>query len=160
MYSPDPKVGSRYLTVTGAPVQVREIHDQVMVLQSLASDNRFHVPTVYFLRPFDQGKAAWEMRPSPYSARSKKVKGQAAPNKPLAPIIDALLLKGGISMVGIVRAVRRKASSSCRGKDVKANVRARLYWFKRRGCEVARDSRGCLKALQRASAAAEKIAPA
>lgn len=61
----DPKVGSRYLTVAGAPVQVLEVHDGLMVLQGLASDNRLCVSTAYPLQPFDQKKAAWEMRPSP-----------------------------------------------------------------------------------------------
>lgn len=84
----------------------------------------------------------------------------AQPNKPLAPIIDAMLLAGGHTMRGIVRELRRKASSACQGRDLKANVRARLYWFKRRGYGVERDSRGCLKVLQSASATAEKTAPA
>ena len=39
----------------------------------------------------------------------------------------------GHTMRGIVREVRRRASASCRGKDLRANVRARMYWFRRRG---------------------------
>ncbi|MBI4377370.1 MAG: hypothetical protein HY549_13100 [Elusimicrobia bacterium] len=106
-----------------------------MVLQGLASDNRLCVPAAYPLQPFDQGKAAWEIRPAPYSSRSK-VKGLLAPNKALAPIIDAMLLKGGMTMRGIVRELRRKASAACRGKDLKANVRARLYWLRKRGHRI------------------------
>lgn len=147
MSSLDPKAGNRYLTVTGAPVQVLEVHEGLMVLQSLASDNRLCVPAGYPLQPFDQGKAAWEMRPALYSPRSKKVKGLAAPGKPLAPIIDAMLLAGGKTMRGIVRELRRKASAACRGKDLKANVRARLYWFQKRGSRTDRDAHGRLKAF-------------
>jgi hypothetical protein len=137
MPSLDPKAGNRYLTISGAPVQVLEVREGIMLLQGLASDNRLCVPTTYLLQPFDQEKAAWEMRPALYSARSKKAKGLTAPNKPLAPIIDAMLLKGGMTMRGILRQLRRKASAACRGKDLKANVRARIYWLKKRGCRVA-----------------------
>lgn len=132
MPSLDPRVGNRYLTIAGAPVQILEVHEGIMVLQGLASDNRFCVPTAYPLQPFDQGKAAWEMRPAPYSARSK-VKGQLAPNKPLAPLIDAMLLAGGMTMIGIIRELRRKATMACHGKDLKANVRARLYLLRKQG---------------------------
>ncbi len=63
-------------------------------------------------------------------------------NRPLAPLIDAMLLAGGHSMRGIVRELRRKASAACRGKDLKANVRARLYWFRRKGLSVRQDVQG------------------
>ena len=62
--------------------------------------------------------------------------------KLLAPIIDVLLMTGGMTMLGVVRELRRKASASCRGKDLQANVRARLYWFKRKGCTVDTDELG------------------
>ena len=39
-------------------------------------------------------------------------------------------------MRGIVRELQRKASAACRGKDLQANVRARIYWLKRRGCRA------------------------
>ncbi len=44
-----------------------------------------------------------------------------------------MLLASGHTMRGIVRELKRRASAACRGKDLKANVRARLYWFKRKG---------------------------
>ena len=104
-----------------------------MVLQGLASDNRFVAPAGYPLRPFKREAAAFEARPSPYlGPQAKPRRGQAQP-KPLAPIIDAMLLAGGHTMRGIVRELRRKASAACSGKDLQANVRARLYHLKRRG---------------------------
>lgn len=135
MPSPDPTVGKRYLTATGAPVQVLEVHEGIMTLQGLASDNRLRVPVDYPLRQFDPKQAVGTMRPRPYTPRSKSVAalGSPAAAKPLAPLIDAMLLAGGHTMRGIVRELRRKASAACRGKDLKANVRARLYWLKRRG---------------------------
>jgi hypothetical protein len=159
MSSLDPKAGNRYLTITGAPVQVLEVREGIIVLQGLASDNRFVVPAGYPLRPFKGEVAAFEARPSPYLGRQVPPRSQAQP-KPLAPLIDAMLLVGGHTMRGIVRELKRRASAACRGKDLRANVRARLHWFKKRGYRVDNDSRGCLKAKQSANAAAEKIAPA
>ena len=100
MSSHDPKAGNRYLTVTSAPVQVLEIHEGFMVLQSLASDNRFVAPAGYPLRPFKGEAAAFEARPY-RGPRAKPRRGQAQP-KLLAPIIDALLLAGGHTLRGIV----------------------------------------------------------
>lgn len=34
-------------------------------------------------------------------------------------------------MRGIVRELQRKASAACHGRDLRANVRARLYWLRR-----------------------------
>ena len=139
MPSLDPAVGKRYLTATGAPVKVLGVHEGIMVLQGLASDNRLRVPADYPLRSFDPKQAVGEMRPSPYSPRSKSLAalGSPAAAKPLAPLIDAMLLAGGHTMRGIVREVRRKASAACKGKDLKANVRARIYWLKKRGRQVS-----------------------
>lgn len=66
--------------------------------------------------------------------------------KPLAPLIDAMLLAGNKTMRGILRELRRKASAACRGRDLEANVRARLYWVRQKGRTVCRDSQGRLQA--------------
>lgn len=132
MPSLDPKAGNRYLTVTDAPVQVLEVHDGSMVLQSLVSDNRLMVTAGYPLRPFKGKAEAFEVRPSPYSPYVRPRRGRPEP-KPLAPIIDALLLAGNMAMRGILRELRRKASAACRGRDLEANVRARVYWLRKRG---------------------------
>ena len=145
MPSRDPKAGNRYLTVTGVPVRVLEVHEGTMVLQGLASDNRFVAPAGYPLRPFKGEAAAFEARLSPYlGPQTKARRGQAQP-KHLAPIIDAMLLAGGHTMRGIVRELRRRASAACRGKDLKANVRARMYWLGRKGYTIDTDELGRLK---------------
>lgn len=145
----NPRVGSRHLTLTGAPVQVLEVRADAVVLQSLASDNRIRVPADYPLRPFDAEQAVWEARPNPYSPRSREaeVSKSIAQAKPLAPLIDAMLLTGGKTMRGILRELRRKASAACRGKDLKANVRARLYWFRKKRGRIERDEHGHLRVV-------------
>ena len=142
----NPKPGDRYLTVTGAPVQILAVQDGGVLAQSLASDNRFYLPTDYPLSPFKPDAAAWEMRSNPYISRSARPKvSHVAVQKQLAPIIDALLLKGGMTMQGLAREVKRQASAACKGKDVKANIRARIYWFKRKGCRVKKNEYSQLK---------------
>ena len=126
-------VGSRHITPTGLPVQVAEIQvGGAIVLQSLASENRIAVPAGYPLLNYRE--PAFETRTRAYSHRPKRAEIGAAPRpaKPLAPIIDAMLLAGGHSMRGIVRELKRRASAACRGKDLKANVRARMYWLRMR----------------------------
>jgi hypothetical protein len=53
-----------------------------------------------------------------------------------------MLLVGNMTMRGIVRELQRKASAVCHGRDLPANVRARLYWLRRRGRLAARDAQG------------------
>jgi hypothetical protein len=141
-------VGSRHLTPTGLPVQVAEIQaGGTMVLQSLASDNRIAVPAGYPLLNYRE--SAFETRGSAYSRRPKRAASGATPRppKPLAPLIDAMLLAGDKTMRGILRELRRKASAACRGRDLKANVRARLYWFRKKRGRIERDKQGHLKVV-------------
>jgi hypothetical protein len=55
-----------------------------------------------------------------------------------------MLLAGGHTMRGILREFRRKASAACHGKDLQANVCARLYWLKRKGYTIDTDELGRL----------------
>lgn len=129
------RIAKDYLTPTGLPVRVVAMSDTVIMLQSLFSDSRLVVPTSYPLE-FLKEEAALPLRAYPYAKRSIRKSQSALPPKSLAPIIDAMLLAGGKTMRGIVREVRRRASASCHGKDLKANVRARLYWLRRKGFRV------------------------
>lgn len=117
-----------------------------MLLQSLVSDNRIAVPDGYPLLNYRE--PAFEMRARAYSRRPKRAEIGAAPRppKPLAPLIDAMLLAGNKTMRGIVRELRRKASAACRGRDLEANVRARLHWLRQRGHYIERDASGRLQA--------------
>jgi len=134
--------GRRYLTPSGLPVQVVEANGDQIVLQSLASDNRFAVPAGYPLRPFTgKENAACEVRSHPYTPYIRPRHARTEP-KLLASVIDALLLEGGLTMRGLVREIRRMASASCHGKDVGANVRARTYWLQKRGMQLNRDHKG------------------
>ena len=142
MTTPGATIGRTYLTSSGLPVRVARLGDGLIVLQSLASDNRFVAPASYPLEPMKLKNSAFAVNPDPYQARGPRLRKEPSPQKPLAPIIDGMLLAGGKTMRGMVREVRRKASASCRGKDLQANVRARIYWLRRRGYTIDTDNVG------------------
>ena len=139
------EVGQDRLTCSGLPVRIAQACQDAVVLQSLASDNLILVPSGYPLARLRADRAATAARARPYQPRGPRSRKGRGDPKPLAPLIDAMLLAGGKTMRGIVREVRRKASASCRGKDLKANVRARVYWLRRRGYAIESDELGRFK---------------
>jgi hypothetical protein len=132
----EPQAGAEYATASGLPVRVVAVHDGQVELQSLASDSSFYVPASYLLGPMTGPNLAVARRSYPDQERGPAAAAPVRMNKPLAPIIDAMLLKGGMTMRGIARAVKRKAGAVCRGRDVQANIRARIYWLKKRGINI------------------------
>ena len=73
-------------------------------------------PAGYPLHPFKGKAAAFEARPSPYLGPHAKPRRDRPQPKPLAPIIDTLLLEGGRTMRGLVREVKQRAVAACRGR--------------------------------------------
>lgn len=136
----EPRVGVEYATASGLPVRVVAVTGGQVELQSLASDSRFYVPDCYPLGPITGPSLAVARRSCPHQARAPAAGAPVRMNRPLAPIIDAMLLAGGHTMRGIVRELRRKAGAASRGKDLQANVRARLYWFRCKGRSADRDA--------------------
>ena len=141
-------IGRSYLTSSGLPVRVIQLDDGLIVLQSLASDNRIVAPANYPLESMKLKNSAFAVKADPYQPRGPRSRKGPSPPKPLAPLIDAILLAGNKTMRGILRELRRKASVSCRGKDLKANVRARMYWLRRKGYRVDVDGQARLKVAQ------------
>lgn len=139
------EVGQDRLTCSGLPVRIAQASQDAVMLQSLASDNLILVPSGYPLARLRAERAATTARARPYQPRGPRFKKGRGDPKPLAPLIDAMLLAGGMTMRGILRELRRKASAECRGRDLEANVRARLYWFRKKGRRVIRASQGRLQ---------------
>ncbi|HAM36099.1 MAG TPA: hypothetical protein DEB40_14260 [Elusimicrobia bacterium] len=138
---PKLKIGERYATATGLPVLLVGMEPGSLLLQSLVTDNQIAVPVGYPLEAPVGAVAAFSPRSRPYSPFVRPRRGRSEP-KPLAVTIDALLQEGGRSMKGLEREVRRRASVACRGKNVKAGIRARMYWLQKRGMTLHRDDDG------------------
>lgn len=127
------KIGKNYTTQTSLPVKLIAINSNNMLIQSLATDNRFYVPLNYPLFHFNHKKPISQLKDKPYILPSERIKPKNLNKKPLSSVIDELLLSGKkYTMKGLIREVKRRASSQCKGKDVYANIRARIYWLKKR----------------------------
>ena len=128
------KVGQCYLTPTGVAAQLVGKADGYLMMRSLATDTRFTLPVACPLKPADAKDVDTRFQPTSSSPSEPRVPSRR--EQPLAPIIDAMLLAGGKTMRGIVRELQRKASAACEGRDLRANIRARLYWLRRKGSAV------------------------
>lgn len=98
------------MSAQGLPVRVVAVIGGQLELQSLASDSRLYVPAGYPLVPMTEPNLAVARKAYPQQACRPAAGISVRTNKPLAPIIDAMLLTGGKTMRGIVRELRRKAS--------------------------------------------------
>ena len=111
-----------------------------------------YIPSFRADQPFALARIAngeWVIRDpnAPLPEAPRPAAGTSAPRpKALAPLIDAMLLAGNMTMRGIVRELQRKASAACHGRDLRANVRARRYWLRKRGYLIRRNDQERLQA--------------
>src|SRR3989338_6326193 len=96
-------VGERYLTATGVPVQVLGFRGELVLIQSLASENRYPLPLAYPLRPFDNREPAFPVKERPNRPIDSAQPTVAPEKRRLSPLIDAMLLAGEMTMKGIVK---------------------------------------------------------
>ncbi len=129
-----PGRGDICVTASGLSVRVEVARPGAMIVTSLASGNRYAIPAAYPLKRVQRGAPAIGATPA------------RASGPPLSAVIDSLLVRGELTMRGILRETRRKASAACRGKDLPANVRARVYWLRAKGYRIEKDSNGHLRA--------------
>lgn len=79
-------------------------------------------------------------------ATPRKAKG----NGSLASLIDPLLLAGGMTVKEIAGELATKAAEAAKGKDLSANVRARMVSYTRKGWHVVKDDEKRVKLVQKA----------
>lgn len=86
------------------------------------------------------------------SVGSKKIvaeaKGSLRPGS-LAALIDPLLLAGGMTVKEIAAELASKAADAAKGKDLAANVRARMVSYTRKGWQVVKDDEKRVKLVQK-----------
>lgn len=63
----------------------------------------------------------------------------------LALIIDPLLLAGGHTIKEIACELAKKAGDAAKGKDLQANVRARMVTYRRQGHRIDKNSENHVK---------------
>lgn len=67
----------------------------------------------------------------------------------LAAIIDPLLFAGGKTIKEIALEVATKGGSVAKGKDLQANVRARMVSYRRKGYRIEKDKERRVKLLEK-----------
>lgn len=82
-----------------------------------------------------------------HAAKAAKTQG-AKREGSLAAIIDPYLIGGGHLVRDIAAEVARKAGEAAKGRDIEANVRARIVSFKRKGWSVVKDAEKRVKVVQ------------
>lgn len=89
----------------------------------------------YPLRPFDSEEPAFPVKERPNRPIDSAQPTVPPEKKRLAPLIDAMLLAGNMTMKGVLRELRRKAGAACHGRDLRANVRARMSYLRAKGLQ-------------------------
>ena len=67
----------------------------------------------------------------------------------LAAIIDPMLFAGTKTIREIAAELAKKAGESAKGKDLEANVRARMVSHKRKGCIIEKDEEKRITVIQK-----------
>jgi hypothetical protein len=130
-------VGTKYLSKTGIPVKVVEIKGDKVVLFSEATQTNITVSKNYPLQEFEEQKVSTEAKAlmkangSDKSGKPGKPKGET-----LAAVIDPYLFAGGMSVEEIVKEIEKKKLPVANGKDLNANVRARMVCYSRKGWKI------------------------
>ncbi|MFA5160909.1 MAG: hypothetical protein WC421_01575 [Elusimicrobiales bacterium] len=171
MKARDAKVGHKYLTQKGTAATMTG-HKDGKIVMTLASGIVFRCGPDYELKPVNcaDGKAhnpkAGQKDNAAQTGKAAKVVtapeqkntdggndiGATAAKPPhgvsLASIIDPFLLSGGHTVGDIAIEVRNKAGNAAQGKDVEANVRARMVTYTRKGWRVVKDENKRVKVVQ------------
>ena len=146
MNASEAKVGQKYLSPKGTPVTVIGHKGEKVVLQIAGSDNPVPVAKTYELKPYNKAavnKDARALEQSGAEKNGKKPRGES-----VAAIIDLLLLAGGKTVKEIAALVTKKAGALAKGRDMEANVRARMVTYTRKGWKVEKGDRKQVKVVK------------
>ena len=133
------EVGKKYLTRTGIPATVISTKDGKTSLKLATTGSIIRVNGDYELKPINGPKPSH----TPKSNEKAAPIGISGAQKPtsLAAIIDPMVLAGGYTVKEIAAELGKQAGEDAKGKDLEANVRARLVSYKRKGWQVLKNGK-------------------
>jgi hypothetical protein len=143
------ETGKKYLTKTGIPVTVVGAKGAKIVLKIETTGNKTDVDGDYELRPYDEDKLSKDARLL-IKAKGKSKSGTSKTGVregSLAAIIDPMLFAGEHSIKEIAAELMKKAGAAAKGKDLEANVRARLFSHRKKGASIQRDAQKRLRVV-------------
>ncbi|MFA6433734.1 MAG: hypothetical protein WCW52_03480 [Elusimicrobiales bacterium] len=145
MNANEAKVGGMYLSRTGIPVTVMGPKNGKILIKLKTTGTFTMVNGDYDLKPYD------EKGIGNTSKVLLKVNGKAKTKRAgaLSAIIDPFLLAGGKTVAEIAVELAKKAGEAGKGKDLAANVRARMVSYTRKGWQVVKDDKKRVKVVQK-----------
>jgi len=138
------EIGKKYLSKTGVPVTVVGAKGDKILVKLLTTGNQVDVPKDYPLQPYDEKKIASIARVH-LKSNGKGSKGTKTKTESLSAIIDPMLFAGGKTIREVATELAKKAGDLAKGKDLEANVRARMVSFKRKGWRIEKDDKRRVK---------------
>jgi hypothetical protein len=151
MKASEAKEGSRYLSRTGIPVTVTGTKNGKVLIRLETTKTTVGVNGDYELKPIPGKQMPKEFKPEAVEKIKAKptLKVQATGAVSLSAVIDPMLLAGGHTVKDIAAELLKKAGAIAKGKDLKANVRARMVAYTRKGWQVTKDAQKRVKVLQK-----------
>ena len=144
MKANDAKAGEMYLSRTGIPVTVMGPKNGKVLIKLKTTGTFTMVNGDYELKPYEEkaiGKDSKALLKA--DSRVKSRKGGS-----LAAIIDPMLLAGTKTVAEMASELAKKAGEAGKGKDLAANVRARMVRYTRKGWKVVKDEKKRIKVVQ------------
>ena len=153
MTAKEAKIGQKYLTKGGVPVTPIEQKADKVVLRTETTGNKVEVAREYELQPFNETKINKDARLLLKAKAGPKGKGEKKVREgSFAALIDPMLLSGKFTIKQIDGELQRKANDLCKGKNVQANIRARMVGYRRKGWTVERDGQKRIKLIPKKGA--------
>lgn len=151
MHAGNAEVGKKYLSKKGTPVVIVRFKDDKVVLKIAGSDNEIDVAKNYELKPYKAAQVSKDARALAHtnSRGNGKKPGRKSKDGSVASFIDPLLFSGGKTVKEIADLVTKQAAELSKGKDMQANVRARLFGFRRKGFLIEKDGKKRIKVIQK-----------
>lgn len=140
------EIGKKYLSKKGTPVTIIGHKGDKVILKIASSDNEIAVANNYELKPYNKSQISKDAR---FLENANGAKGRRNPNgESISGIIDPLLFTGGKTVKEIAALVIKNAGTLAKGKDMEANVRARMVTYSRKGWSIQKNDRKHVKVIQ------------
>ena len=150
MKANEAKVGEKYLSKTGIPVTLMGAKAGKFQIKLETTGTTVGVNGDYELKPYDEKGVDKESSILlKLNGKGRGCKAKAKKEGSLAAIIDPYLLVGGKSTQEIAAEVAKKAGEAGKGRDINANVRARLVCYTRKGWQVVKNEKKHVKVVRK-----------
>lgn len=140
-------IGERYLSKRGTPVTVVGHKGDKVVLKIKGSHNEIEVARSYELKPYKESGVSKEAKALAQANGDRKT-GRGGRKNSIASLIDPRLFAGTNTVKEIAEVVTKQAGDLAKGRDMEANVRARMVSYSRKGWKIEKDEKKHVKVIK------------